>query len=176
MPAIRPEKTATIAEVTEKFKNAPITIIIGCKGLTVEKTNTLRSRLRKSNTQMRVVKNTLARIAARKLNYNLDAYLSGPTSLVFSTQDAVEPAKVLVDFIKAEEDRVSIKAALMDGKVLSTADVKALSKLPSREELIAQLVGSIKAPITRFVLQMGVPLRKLVYVLDAIKTQKETKA
>jgi large subunit ribosomal protein L10 len=175
MPVIRPEKTSIIEEVKANFQASPITLIVDCKGLTVEKTNNLRMRLYQSQARMRVVKNTLARKAARDLNHKLDDLLSGPTSLVFSGRDAVEPAKALVDFIKENADQVpvKIKGALMDGRVLSVSEIQTLSKLPSREQLIANLVGGIKSPITNFVIQMGAPLRKLVYALAAVKSQKE---
>ena len=171
MPVIRAEKTAVITEVTDKMKAAPITIFLDTNGMTVSQINTLRSGLRKKNAQVRVVKNTLARIASKSLNYQIDKILSGPTSLVFGKGDVVEPTKFVMDLSK-DLEKLTVKGAVMDGQVLSVKDLTALSNLPSRDQLIAQLVGGIKTPITKFVLQMGTPLRKLVYVLDAIKRQK----
>ena len=172
MPVIRAEKTEVINEVTDKLKKSSITIFLDCNGMTVGEVNTLRSGLRKKNAQVRVVKNTLARIATKNLNLSLDKVLCGPTSIVFGSGDAIEPTKYVVDLSK-DITKLSIKGGVMDGRVLGAKELTALSNLPSRLELIAKLVGGIKAPITKFVLQTAAPLRKLLYVLEAIRQQKE---
>lgn len=173
MPVIRAEKTTVISEVTEKMKSAPITIFLDTNGMTVAQTNRLRSGLRKKQAQVRVVKNTLARIASRTLNFQIDKVLSGPTSLVFGQGDVVDPTKFIMDLSK-DLEKLTIKGAVMDGRFLGPADLATLSNLPSREQLITKLVGGIKAPIVNFVGQLRAPLRKLVYVLAAIERQKRT--
>ena len=172
MAVIRPEKTASIEEVKSKIKAAPISIFLDLRGLNVAQSNKLRTQLRPSNSRIRVVKNTLAQIASEQLSYKIEQVFTGNTSIVFSGADVVEPAKIIMDFTK-EVELVKVKGALMDGRFLTPKDLAALSKLPGRQELIAKLVGGMKTPITKFVLQMGTPLRKLVYVLDAIKNQKQ---
>ncbi|MBW2520659.1 MAG: 50S ribosomal protein L10, partial [Deltaproteobacteria bacterium] len=102
----------------------------------------------------------------------LDEFLVGPTAIAFAKEDPVAPAKALVEFAKSHE-AFELKAGVLDGKLLSPADIKALSDLPSREELLAKMLGSMSAPASNFVGVLAAIPRSMVQVLSAIKDQKE---
>ena len=121
-----------------------------------------------------MVKNTLTRFAVQNAGLpDLGAYLEGPTALVIS-QDPVAPAKVLVDFGKANEDRPRIKGGLLTGSVIEAEQVQELAKLPSREELLAKVVGGIATPLTGLVFALSGIMSNLVRVLAAVADQKGT--
>ena len=119
-----------------------------------------------------VLKNTLIQRAFNDLDIECPPnLLSGPTALVVSKQDCPVIASKIYSFIK-ENDALVVKGGYLDGKFITLDDVKKLSKLPSRDVLIGQLVGGLKSTISRFVMSMSSPMRGLVYSLEAIKNQK----
>ena len=126
-----------------------------------------------------VVKNTMVRIAANEIGLEgLDPVLNGTTAIAVSAEDAVAPAKVVYDFIKENKlektEVLTIKLGVVEGKVISVDEVKALASLPSREVLIAKVLGSMQAPISGMVNVLQGTIRNMVYVLDAIRAQKES--
>ncbi len=138
----------------------------------VEAVNALRSQLRAVGVDYRVVKNTLLRLAAKGTDAEcLEAQLQGPTAVAFAGDDPVAPAKVLADLAKASKF-FELKGGVMGGKQLSVDDIKALAELPSREVLLARVLGSISAPATNFVGVLAAVPRALVQVLAAIQEQK----
>jgi large subunit ribosomal protein L10 len=184
----RPEKVAVVNELREKFSSSEIGILVNFQGLNVAEINELRRRFRGAGVQFKVYKNTLLSIALESLGVEgYESYLVGPTGVAFSS-DAVAPAKVLVEFIK-EFEKPQIKGAILGKRVLDAEAVPELTKLPSRDELIAKLVGGINAPIANlvYVLNGANPasglvnvlqgtINKVVYVLKAIADQKEKAA
>ncbi len=169
----RQSKEAQVAELAEKLKAAKATFLADYRGLNVEQANDLRNKLRAAGVEYRVAKNTLLRIAAQNTDAAcLDEHLVGPTAIALAIDDPVAPAKALVEFAKAH-DKFELKVGLLDGKLLSSADIKALSDLPSREELLAKMLGSMSAPASNFVCVLAAIPRSLVQVLSAIKDQKE---
>lgn len=171
---IRPEKVAVVAELQEMLGNTKGAVLADYRGLTVAQDTKLRRKLREAGVEYKVVKNTMLRIAANELNLEgLDPYLEGPTALAFSQTDPVAPAKILTDFAK-EHKVFEIKAGLVEGKVVDAAGVKALASLPSKEVLVAQLLGSMQAPISGLVNVLQGTIRNVVYVLDAVRKQKES--
>jgi large subunit ribosomal protein L10 len=123
----------------------------------------------------------MLRIAAKQAGIEgLDTHLEGTTAMAFSTEDAVAPAKVLCDFMKKNklEDPgiLTIKAGMVEGKVIDTAGVKALANLPSREVLVAKLLGSMNAPIANCVGVLSAVIRNFVGIVDAIREKKEKEA
>ena len=145
------EKQQIVAELTEKIKNAATGIFVDYRGLTVAQDTELRAKLREANVEYKVIKNTLCRFAVDELGMNeLDFILNGPTSLAVSVEDPVAPAKILADFAK-DNEQLEIKAGFMDGKVLSMDEIKTLASTPSRDTLIAKIMGSLNAPASDLV-------------------------
>ncbi len=166
-------KEALVEEFAEKLKAAKSAFLADYRGLDVEQANTLRRKLQDVGVEYRVVKNTLLRLAARDTDAAcLDEFLSGPTAIALATDDPVAPAKALVAFAKENKD-FELKAGMLDGKLLALDDIKALSALPGREELLAKLLRTMNAPVTNFVGVLAAVPRSFVQVLAAIKDQKD---
>ena len=166
-------KEALVAEFAEKLKEAKAAFLADYRGLDVEQANDLRNKLREVGVEYRVVKNTLLRLAAKDTDaVCLDEHLSGPTAIALVNDDPVAPAKALVEFAKKYEI-FELKAGMLEGKLLDAAAIKALSDLPSREELLGKMLGSMSAPATNFVGVLAAVPRSFVQVLAAIKDQKE---
>lgn len=166
-------KEALVAEFAEKLKLAKAAFLADYRGLNVEQANALRRKLQAVGVEYRVVKNTLLRLAAKDTGVAcLDEHLVGPTAIALVTEDPVAPAKALVEFAK-QNNVFELKAGMLNGKLLAAADIKALAELPSREELIAKMLGSMSAPATNFVGVLAAVPRSFVQVLAAIKDQKE---
>ena len=171
---VSPAKAAVVEEMKEKMQSAQGAVFVGFTGLTVADVTKLRRKFREGGVDYKVIKNTLTRIAADELGYNaLDEVLEGPTAIAYSTEDAVAPAKILKEFIKeTKTEALSVKAGIVDVQVIDAAAVDALASLPSREELLAKLVGSMQAPISGFVNVLQGNIRNMVYVLDAVRAKK----
>ncbi len=169
-------KQALVDGIREKLESSQAVILVDYCGLTAEQMANLRRQLREKGSELRVVKNTLALRAAQgtSLAQALDLF-KGPTAFVYGYQDPVETAKVLVKFAK-EVEQLELKGGLIEGKVFGPEDVDALSKLPSRDVLLATLLATFNAPITGLVNVLAANLRGLVTVLNAIKDKKEKEA
>ncbi|SDF85044.1 50S ribosomal protein L10 [Sporolituus thermophilus] len=174
--AVTSEKQAIVAELKEKLANTKGAVITNYRGLTVAQDTKLRRKLREAGVEYRVVKNTLTRIAAKEVGLEgLEPYLEGPTAIAMSYADPVAPAKVISDFIKENKLQVmEIKAGLVEGKVIDVDGVKALANLPPREVLIAQVLAGMQAPIAGLVNVLQGTIRNFVYVLEAVRKQKES--
>ena len=166
-------KEAVVAEFSSKLLESKAAFLADYRGLNVEQANELRRKLRDAGVEYRVVKNTLLRLAARETPAEcLNEYLNGPTAIAFAADDPVAPAKALVEF--AKNNKVfELKAGVLDGKLMTVEDIQALSDLPSREQLLAKILGSLNAPATNFVGVLAAVPRSLVQVLSAIQDQKE---
>lgn len=169
-------KKQAVAEIAEKIKNSESMVVVSYTGITVEQITNLRTKFREANVDYCVLKNTLVRRALNDLNIEgMDEHLLGPSAFAFG--DAVNPAKIVADFIDAEKDnakKMQIKAGVIDGRVIDVNEVRALAKLPGRDVLIAKMMGSMNAPITNFVGVLSATLRSLVYALDSVRKQKES--
>ncbi len=174
--AITQEKVQSVAELKEKFSATKGAVLTNYRGLTVAQDTKLRRKLREAGVEYRVFKNTLTRIAAKEAGIEgLDPYLEGPTAIALSMTDPVAPAKVISDFVKENKlQTLEVKAGLVEGKVIDASGVKALSNLPPREVLIAQVLAGMQAPIAGFVNVLSGTMRNLVYALDAVRQQKES--
>jgi large subunit ribosomal protein L10 len=172
----REEKVAEVEDLSGKFAKAKIAIVSDYKGLTVPVLQELRHNLRKSDAEFRVAKNTLlARAVADTEFKGLQEQFVGTTAVTVSYGDPVVPAKILTDFAK-DHPELKIRSASLDGKLLSADDITALSKLPSKEVLLAQMLSVMNAVPTGLVRVLsGVP-RTFLYALQAIKEQKEQAA
>ncbi len=172
-------KQAVVAQLKEQLESAKGVVLTSYKGLTVAQDTELRRELREAGVSYHVVKNTMLRIAAKEAGIEgIEEHLEGTTAFAFSTEDAVAPAKVICGFIKKNKledaEVLTVKVGMVEGKVIGVDEVKALAALPSREELIARLLGSMNAPISNTVNVLQGVIRNAVYVLDAIRSQKES--
>lgn len=165
MPNLKNQQA--VKNLTEKFKSMKGMILTEYHGLTVEEISELRSKLRPLNSEYAVVKNTLSEIALKEAGIEAGENFAGPTALVIENDDIVSPAKAVMDFAKTHA-KLKVKAGFMEGKFVSAAVVEQLSSLPSKDVLIAKMLGSMNAPITGFVNVLAANIRGLVTVLDAI--------
>lgn len=161
-----------VQNLTDRFKAMKGMIMTEYHGLSVGEISALRTELRKCGCEYLVVKNTLGKIALKEVGLEkVNEYFEGPTAVVVEASDPVAPAKVVSEFAKKYEKFV-VKAGLLDGKILGIAEIQSLASLPSKEVLIAKMLGSMKAPISGFVNVLHGTTRNLVCVLSAIKEQK----
>ena len=168
-----PEKEAVVRELNEKFDQAKSLVITDYMGLNVQEITELRSRLREAGVQFKVIKNTLAKIAADQAQLeDIADYFSGPTAIAFGMEDVVSPAKILVDFAK-EHEILDIKAGFLNGEVIDEQKVISLSKIPGRDELLAKALASMKSPVSGLVNVLKGNLSNLINVLNQIKEEKE---
>jgi len=166
-------KIAVVADLRELLGHTQAAILTDYRGLSVAELTNLRKKLRVVDAEFRVVKNTLFKLAGDGLLPidELDAFLVGPTAVGFAKSDAVGAAKVLVDYAK-DHKAISLKAGVLNGNILSVPQVEALSKTPPREVLIAQMMGSLNAPITNLVGTLAGVISKFVFTLQAVADQK----
>ena len=156
------EKQAIVAALTERIKNASSGVFVDYKGITVAQDTELRTELRKNDVEYSVIKNTLTRFALDDCGLKeIDPILNGTTSLATSTGDPIAPFRIISDYSKKLNDVFNIKAAFMDGKVLSESEIAEISALPSKDALYSQVFGTLLAPIT-----------SLAVVLNQILEQK----
>lgn len=148
-------------------------ILTDYKGLDVEAITELRAKLREADVQFQVVKNTMLRLASEGTGVETikDSFV-GPSAIAMSYEDPVAPAKVLTEFARAN-DKLEIKIGVMDGKMLDLSAIKALSDLPSRDQLLATVLSAMNAVPTSLVTALSDVPRRMVNVLQAIKDQKE---
>jgi large subunit ribosomal protein L10 len=168
----REEKARVIEELTGKLKDGSV-ILVDYQGMNVAQSTRLRARSRESGVEFVVVKNTLAQRAANQAGVEgISGFLVGPTALAFS-EDPVAGAKLMAEF-SDEVESFEVKGGLLDGgRVMGAQDVVALSRLPGREQLLAQLLGAIQAPIAGLATVLNAPLRNLAIVLNQVAEQKQ---
>ena len=167
------DKKAVVAEVSEKLVDAQVVIMAEYRGLEVGQVTELRAKARESGVYLRVLKNTLVRRAVQGTPFEgLADQLVGPLIYGIST-DPVAPAKVLVEFAKTN-DKLVVKGGAMPSYVMDVEGVKALASMPSREELLATLLGTMQAPVAKFVQTLNEVPSKFVRTLAAVRDAKET--
>lgn len=170
----RRTKEQIVSELQEKLKEAKLGVLTSFSGMNVAKMEALRNALRKSNAELKVVKNTLLGIASKETDFSILAdHFKWPVAIVLSHKDPVGPTKVLIDFAKKNPE-LEIKVGVLDGKLLTRNDISALAELPSREILLGKLVSVMAAVPTAFVTVLsGVP-RNFVQLLNAYCDKKKT--
>jgi len=169
------EKVDKVEELTAAMSNAKAIYLADFTGLDVAKVTGLRNKLREAEVGYQVVKNRLAKRAAAEAGISgLDEHLIGPTAIAFTNEDPIAPAKILQDFADEEDDTFSIKTGFMDGRGLSPEEIKVLSKLPSREELLGKVLGSVQSPMYGLAGVLNGLLRNLVGVVAAIEEKQKT--
>lgn len=143
-------KQPVIAEISELFNGARSAVLVDYRGLTVEQDTQLRKQLREAGVEYKVYKNTLIRFAAKGTEFEaLDADLEGPTALAVSKTDPTAPARILANFAKKAE-KLELKAGVVEGTYYDAKGMNIIATIPSREELLGKLLGSIQSPITNF--------------------------
>jgi large subunit ribosomal protein L10 len=167
----REQKTAVVEEIADQIKNAEAIFAVDYRGITVAQVADLRARLRESDARFRVVKNSLSERAADKAGMDsLKPMLVGPTALTMVNGDAALAAKALADAARTMQ-LLDFKGGLLNGTVLTADDVRSIARLPSREVLTAQLVGTIAAPISGLVRTLNALIAGVAIQLQAIADQ-----
>ncbi|MDL2237490.1 50S ribosomal protein L10 [Christensenellaceae bacterium OttesenSCG-928-K19] len=167
------QKQQVVSEVADKMKRAQSIILLDYRGLTVDEVTNLRNQFRAAEVEYKVIKNNVLLRAANELGIEgAEDYFKGPTAVAFGYNDPVAPAKILAKFVK-DTKKTEIKGGVLDGKVIDAAGIDNLAKLPSKEELIAKMMGSMNAPITNFVGVLAAVPGSFVRALNAIREQKE---
>ena len=157
-------KKGVVAEIAEKLKKSASCVVVDYKGLKVEEVTELRNKFREAGIDYKVYKNTLVRRAAAEVGNMAqfdDVNLVGTNAIAFGYEDPVAPAKIVNDFAKTHP-KIELKMGFVEGEFYDAENIKKLAEIPSREELIAKLLGSLKAPVSNF-----------VYLVDAIAKKQE---
>ena len=156
-------KSQVVAEIVEKLQKSSSTIVVDYKGLTVEEVTELRKKMREAGVEYKVYKNTLVRRAAQEVGiteFN-DELLVGTNAIAFGYEDPIAPARVIKDFMEAHP-KMKLKMGVVEGEFYNESQIVEFANIPSREVLLAKLLGSLKAPMSNF-----------VYLLDALIKEKE---
>ncbi len=166
------EKQRVVEEFIGVFSK-PGVYMMDFKGLNVAEVTELRSMLRKANVSMRVVKNTLAKRALANVGIvGCDEYFVGPTSVIWSQEDSITPARILLDFIK-KYNKGTVKAGIIEGAIFREDAIAAISKLPTKQELYAKTASVLLAPIAKFARVLNALPVKFVRTVDALREQRE---
>ncbi|HCP14270.1 MAG TPA: 50S ribosomal protein L10 [Peptococcaceae bacterium] len=167
------EKKVIVAEIKEKIDQAQSVILADYRGLKVKEVTELRALLRKQGVELKVLKNTLVKIAADQAEVEgLDSYLNGNNMWAFSMADPTAAAKVLRDYAKTHPSLI-LKGGIIEKKAIDATGAVALADLPSREVLLAQVAGMLQGPIIGLVNVLQGPIRKMGYALEAVRAAKE---
>lgn len=154
-------KKQVVAGIVEKFQKAQSIVFVDYRGLNAEETTNLRADCRKAGVEYLVLKNTMIERAAEELNVtDLKAHLEGPTAVAFSMNDPASAAKIMLKYAK-DTKKLTVKCGFLEGAVVGEDVVQSLSELPSREVLIAKIMGSLNAPVTNFVYAVEAVRKKL---------------
>jgi len=168
----RQKKAEMLRNLKEKLQKSEAVFVTTFRGLKVAEVNEIRRLVREKGGEYRVFKNTLIRIGAENTPYQpVNDYVEGPTALVFAYKDPVEIAKVLKDFVK-NHPALELRGLVFKGKGYDAKMIDELVKLPPKEVLLAQLMGTIQAPLANFVGLLSAIIRNFLYVLKAIEEKK----
>ncbi|HIC96733.1 TPA: 50S ribosomal protein L10 [Candidatus Bipolaricaulota bacterium] len=172
MPNPKKKKEQELALLEEKFQRSKALVFTGFSGLSAQEMVELRRLFRKNQLEYRVVKNTLARLAARRAGLEIEEFLVGPTGVLISYSDAVVPFKVATEVAKRYK-QYEIKGGLLEGHPVAAAEAAKIAALPGREELLARLAFVLQAPIQKLAGDLDSILRRLAVALNEVRKQKE---
>ena len=182
MGEIRNQKAAVVEEVRDRIASTEALVLTEYRGLDVPALAELREVLRAAGGEYKVYKNTLVRLAVHELDLDLEELLVGPTALAFVAEkpdgtkgDAAAVAKALKDFAK-DNDSLVVKGGLLDGELLSPAQIESLAKLPPREVLLAQIAGALAAPLQKFAGLLNALPQNMAYALKALLDERAAEA
>lgn len=169
------QKQERVVQLKEQLSRTKLAMVSDFRGLTVKEMTALRRRLQDAGGDYTVAKNTLVRRALQETEGMpaIDNYLEGPTALVFGYNDPVTPVKTLLDYFKETKKELEIRGGIVEGRVVSPRELQQIATLPSREEMVAKLMGSMQSPAQGIVITLSGVARNLVFVLEAIRKQKE---
>lgn len=171
---VRPEKAEAVEVLTKKFSDAVGIILADFTGLTVPEANDLRRKCREAQVEYRVIKNTLARLAAREADIaELEEHFQGPVAIAMSNTDSIAPARVIAEFRRTVQKPV-FKAGYVEGKVFLPDEIRRIALLPSRDGLIAQVIGAVEGPMAQLVFTLEGLLRNLISILDQASQKAES--
>lgn len=170
MPKTKQQKKEILRKLTEKFKESKGVVFAGFSGLTVKQADELRKKCREAEVEYFVAKKTLIKKALKEVGL-AERDFAGEVAAAFSKKDEVAAAKTLYDFAK-ENEQISLLAGILEDKLIEEEQVQGLAKLPSKQELLAKLVGSINAPAGGMINVLAGNLRGLVQVLKAVQESK----
>lgn len=164
------QKEQTVSELRGIIAQSKGAILTNYRGLTVAEATTLRRKLRDADAEYHIVKNTLFKLAlGNEISPELDELLNGPTAIAFARKDVVAPTKALLDFLRdLKKQDIKVKGGYIDGKIYSVEQVTALSKLPPREAIISQLIGTLNGPASQLVGTLDGILGEFVRTVQAI--------
>lgn len=166
------EKQEIVAQLTEKLQSAG-GVFVDYSGITVVEDTEMRRAMRNAGVDYAVVKNTLTRFAAKNVGFDaLNPILNGTTALAVSKDDPVAAAKLICEYADKPNSKIKIKAGFVNGKIISPEEVKNLAKLPPKEILVAQVLGTMMAPVSGFVNVLNANIRGLAVALKAIADKK----
>jgi len=170
----REKKAQIIDSLQEVFSRCSIGVLTDYRGLSAPEMTNLRRRLRESGIEYKVVKNTLARFAAERAGKEeLLSFFEGPVAIAFGYGDITEPARALANYIETSKASMSIKGGFLPDRLLTSEDIATLSTLPSREILLAKVLGGMQSPISALVSHLTAPMRGIIGVLQARIQQME---
>lgn len=170
----RTSKESFVTELRDRINRAPVLYLTDFTGLSVKQMTTLRRSLRDSGAEYVVVKNRLAMRALADTELpDISESLEGPTGMVFGYEDAVGAAKAVTDFAKQHNERPVFKLGVLDSKVLAPEQITRIAKLPSKDELYAELAGAMEAPLTALAGALGAKLQETAGLVDALKAERE---
>lgn len=165
-------KKLVVEDIKQKIQDAKSVVFVKFNGLSVAEDTALRREFRKNNVEYKVLKNTLVRRAFNDMGItDFDEDLNGPTSVAFGA-DETGASKVIMDAVKKYDQKVAVKSAYVDGGRVDANGVKTLAAMPSKEELIAKMLGSLQSPIVNFVGVLSAMPRSLVIALNAVAEKK----
>ena len=166
-------KQQKVKEIEERINDAKLVIFTDYRGLTVAEMTDLRNRLRAPGVKFKVGSNTITELALKFTGYELlIQHIEGPNAVLFSSEDVVGPAKTIFDFI-SKYKKMEIKVGILEGQIIGVDKIKALADLPPRDVLIAQVLGTMQAPISSFVYVLNANITGLARALDQIREQKQ---
>lgn len=169
-----PQKEAVIQEMSEKFSNASSIFVADFSGVDVNTITELRRGFREAKVEYRVMKNTLARMSLKNAGIDgLNEFLVGVNSYAISYDDPTLPIKVVEKFNKDKKTEIPIKVAYFEGQLVVPEKVADLAKLPSKDELLGQLVGMLQSPMSKFVGTLNASMQNMVGVLKALEEKKQ---
>jgi large subunit ribosomal protein L10 len=172
-----PRKVEMMAEIKDRMERASIAIGADYRGLSVAQITELRRALRPSGAEVKVVKNTLAAMAAKEAGREeMAEIVKGPTALTFGFDDPIAPVKALTEHLRARRLTIDIYGGWLEGKVLSRADVESLATMPPKEQLLADVIGKLQSPLYNFAGLMAATMRNFAGLVDARANQLEAQA
>ena len=172
----KPEKVDEVAQLAQALQASPNFYLVEFTGLSVGATNDLRGRILAAGGELRVAKNTLLRLAMRERGVPeaIEAYLEGPTAILFCPDDPVSPAKAVMDYAgEMAAGSLRLKAAYIEGEVLDEARALAMSKLPGKLEIQGAVVGAVAGPLNSLVGTLNGALSELVFTLQAVADKRK---